>query len=287
MGDLNSTADVAVIILTYNEEANIGQALESVQGWARQMMILDSFSTDRTLDIAGRYPCQIFRNRFENYSRQRNFAIKCLPVEAEWILFLDADEWLPPELKEEIRQVIESRPAENGFFIKWRFIFMGKWIRRGYYPTWILRLFRAGKARCEERSVNEHLIVEGSVGRLRHDFMHEDRKGIQDWVAKHNRYAVLEAEELLKERSGDGEIDVRLFGTQSQRKRWLKHVVFNRMPPVLRPFLFFFYRFIIRGGFLDGSAAFIYHFMQALWFPLLIDVIYLEGKRRKLQRPGG
>lgn len=270
------TANVAVVILTYNEEANIAQALDSVTGWARQVFILDSHSTDRTLDIARNYPCEIVQHAFVNYAKQRNFAIDELDIRCEWFFFLDADELLPSELKNEISSVIQSNPVQNGFYVKRRFIFMGKWIKRGYYPTWILRLFRSGKARCEERTVNEHLIVEGAVGHLAHDFIHEDRKGISDWILKHNRYASMEAQELFRASSNGGEIDARLFGTQSQRTRWLRHRVWNRLPPIIRPFIFFIYRYLFHGGFLDGRAAFIFHFLQALWFPMLIDIKFLE-----------
>ncbi|MGO9376404.1 MAG: glycosyltransferase family 2 protein [Syntrophobacteraceae bacterium] len=273
--------DVAVVILTCNEEANIAQALDSVAGWARQVFIVDSHSTDRTLDIAGNYPCGIVQHAFENYAKQRNFAIDELDIQCEWVLFLDADEWLPAELKNEISCVIQGKPVQNGFYIKWRFIFMEKWIKLGYYPTWILRLFRFDKARCEERTVNEHLIVEGTVGRLEHDFIHEDRKGISDWIVKHNRYAAMEAQELFRASSSAGEIDARLFGTQAQRKRWLRNRIYNHLPPLIRPFAFFFYRYILRGGFLDGRAAFIFHFMQTLWFPLLVDVKFIEMKKQR------
>ncbi|RJO72601.1 MAG: glycosyltransferase family 2 protein [Myxococcales bacterium] len=270
--------DIAVIILTYNEESNIAQALESVQGWSRQVFLLDSYSTDRTLEIAGRYPCTIVQNRFENYSKQRNFALEHLPIVSEWVFFLDADEWIPPELREEISTLIASNPPENGFFVKWRLFWMGRWIRRGYYPTWILRLFRFGKARCEDRSINEHLVVEGGTGYLKNDFIHEDHKGVTDWVAKHNGYATREASELLIRSSSDLQIDVRLWGTQAERKRWLRYRLWNNLPPLVRPFLYFVYRYVFRGGFLDGKAAFVYHFLQGLWFPMLIDIKYLEMK---------
>jgi len=283
--------DVAVIVLTYNEEANIAQALDSVTGWARQIFIVDSYSTDRTLMIAAAYPCTTVQNRFESYAKQRNFALDQLPIETEWVLFLDADEWLPADLKREISDVISRKPEENGFHIKWRLIWAGKWIRRGYYPTWILRLFRCGKARCEDRAVNEHLIVEGKTGQLRNDFMHEDRKGVTDWIVKHNGYATREAQELLNTRSEPAyrEIDARLFGTaQAQRKRWLRHKVWNRMPPLIRPFFYFSYRYVLAGGFLDGREAFVYHFLHALWYPMLIDVKYLELKRQaRMKRDQG
>ena len=274
-------ADVAVIVLTYNEEPNIAQALESVKGWAREIFILDSFSTDQTLDIARPYGCHIAQHAFENYARQRNFAIDELPIQSEWVLFLDADEWLPDALKLEISTTLAAKPQVHGFYLNRRLIWMGRWVRRGYYPAWILRLFRRGKGRCEDREVNEHLIVEGATAQLKEDFIHEDRKGVSDWIAKHNRYATLEAQTLLDVRRDAGyqEIDARLTGTQAQRKRWLRHRVWNRMPPLLRPFFYFFYRYILKGGFLDGREGFIFHFLQGLWFPLLIDIKYLELKR--------
>ncbi len=271
--------DVTVIILTYNEELNLPHSLESVKDWANQIIVFDSFSTDRTVEIARGYGCEVFQNKFENYAKQRNYALQ-LPIRSEWVLFLDADEWLPLELKEEISRVVRSNPKENGFYIKRRFIWMGRWIRRGYYPTWILRLFRFGKARCEERVVNEHIIVEGSIGYLKNDFIHEDRKGITDWIEKHNRYASLEAEELLKREHCEQqeEINGRLFGSQNERKRWLRKHLWEWLPPIARPFVFFVYRYFLRGGFLEGRNAFIYHFMQGLWFLLLIDIKYIELK---------
>ncbi|MFH1118140.1 MAG: glycosyltransferase family 2 protein [Pseudomonadota bacterium] len=273
-------SSVAVVILTYNEEPNLKQALDSVSGWAKELFIFDSFSTDKTLDIAGRYGCTVMQHEFIDYAKQRNAALQRLPIKSEWVFFLDADEWLPEDLKREITAVIAERPAENGFLIKRRFIWMGRWIRRGYYPVWILRLFRVGKARCEDREVNEAMIVEGKVGHLRNDFVHEDRRGIADWISKHNSYATREARCLLHETSESRyrEIDARLFGTQDQRKRWVRHKIWDRMPLVARPFFKFFFRYVLRGGFLDGKEAFIYHFMQGLWFALLIDCKYIEMK---------
>ncbi|MBV5323136.1 MAG: glycosyltransferase family 2 protein [Ilumatobacteraceae bacterium] len=271
---------LAVVILTYNEEYNISQALDSVMVWANEIFILDSLSTDRTLEIARSYGCHIAQNKFEDYAKQRNHALDNLPITSEWVLFLDADEWLSESLKHEIKSLIATSPAENGYYINRRFVWMGRWIRRGYYPSWILRLFRYGKGRCEDRAVNEHLIVEGVTGHLKNDFTDENRKGVSDWIAKHNGYATREALELLNTRTAPGyqEIDARLFGTQAQRRRWLRYKVWNSMPPLIRPFFYFFYRYVLRGGFLDGQAAFIYHFLQALWYPLLIDVKYLEMK---------
>src|SRR4030095_11651008 len=129
-----TSGTLAVVILTYNEEANIAQALGSIVGWADEIHILDSLSTDRTGDIASQYGSHISQNKFVDYAKQRNYALEHLPIRSEWIMFLDADEWIPDALKEEIRALLASTPRENGFYLRWRLIWMGRWIRRGYYP---------------------------------------------------------------------------------------------------------------------------------------------------------
>jgi len=276
-----TACDVAVVILTFNEEANIAQVLDSVSGWAREIFVLDSHSTDRTLEIAARYPGVVEQRQFTNFGEQRSHALAVFPIQAEWVLFVDADEWLPDDLKQEIANVVRSEPVDDGFYLNRRFIWMGAWIRRGYYPSWILRLFRKGKGRCEARDVNERILVDGSVGHLRHDLIHEDRKNIGAWIARHSAYAAGEArEQLTRETAGKREGGVRFRGAQAERKRWLRHHVWDRLPPLVRPVLYFGYRYVVRGGFLDGREAFTYHFLQALWFPMLIDIRYLELKRR-------
>ncbi|MEO8077567.1 MAG: glycosyltransferase family 2 protein [Acidobacteriota bacterium] len=277
------------MILTYNEEVNLGQALDSVTAWADETFVLDSMSTDATVEIARRHGCYVVVRKFDDYAKQRNYALESLPIRSEWVLFLDADEWVPAELKREISETIAASPVQNGFYLNRRLIWMGRWIRRGYYPTWILRLFRHGKGRCEDRVINEQLIVEGEIGRLRCDFIHEDRKGVTDWIAKHNGYATREARELMARspEAGYREVEARLFGAQSIRKRWIRLNIWNRMPPLLRPLTYFIYRYVLTGGFLDGQAALVYHFLHALWYPLLIDVKYLEMKRQPEEPSGG
>lgn len=279
MAGSSARPDIAVVILTYNEEDNIAQALGSVCGWAREVFVFDSFSTDRTLAIARTFECAVVQHPFEDYGKQRNYALEGLPITTEWVFFLDADEHMPADLRREIAEVIASSPRENGFQVKYRMIWMGRWIRRGYYPTWLLRLFRRGKARCEARSVNEHLILEGEAGRLSNDLIHEDRKSLSRWVQKHDAYAEREAAELFKE--PEGYIDATLLGTQAQRKRWVRYKVWNRLPPLVRPIVYFSYRYFARGGFLDGKEALVFHALQAFWFPLLIDAKYIEMKRRR------
>ena len=217
--------------------------------------------------------------KFESYSRQRNRALSELPIDTAWTLFLDADEWLPAKLKTEITQVLNAESPQCGFFLRRRFYWWNTWIRRGYYPVWILRLFRSGKGRCEDREVNEHILVDGASGYLQNDFIHQDRKPLTEWIEKHNRYALKEAQALLRAVNGRDTLPASFSGPQAARMRWLRERVYNRLPPIVRPFLFFFYRVVFRGGALDGWRAVAYHFLQAFWYPLLIDLHFWSWYR--------
>lgn len=274
--------DLTVIILTFNEELNISNALKNISGWVEEIFILDSGSTDNTLKIAEEYSTKVFYRKFDNYSKQRNYALRELPITTEWILFLDADEYLTEELKKEISETLTKTDCD-GFYLKRRFYFQDRWIKYGgYYPTWILRVFKKEKGSVD-RAINEHFLVEGKIGYMKNDFIDDNKKGISEWISKHNSYAYYEALELLSARShsaGDSELN-NFFGSQAERKRWIRQKIWNRLlPPLIRPFIYYFYRYFLRLGFLDGKAGFIYHFLQALWFPFLIDVKYLEMKRK-------
>lgn len=281
---------LSVIILTYNEEKNIEGCLKNIYDWAEEIFIVDSCSTDKTLETAVKFTDKIYQNKFESYARQRNWALNNLPITHDWVFFLDADEYLTGELKKEIEEVLPVTDCD-GFYIKRRFYFMGRWIRHGgYYPTWILRLFRKEKA-VVVRDINEYVDLEGKAGYLKNDFVDDNKKGITEWIEKHNRYAAFEAKELLgrkmnkSENDKEGNGDMRFFGNQAERKRWIRRYVWNPlMPPLIRPFIYFIYRYFFRLGFLDGKEGFIYHFLQGLWFPFLIDVKYIEMKKGKKDR---
>lgn len=273
--------NVSVIILTFNEEKNIAQCINSVMDWASRVFVLDSFSEDHTSLIASNLGCVVLQNKFVNFSEQRNFALDNFPIETDWILFLDADEWMPEPIKSEITSVLQSHCVYNGFYIKRKLVWMDRWIKRGYYPSWQLRLFRKGFGRCEARPVNEHFIVQGSVGFLDNDFVDQNHNGLQAWLRKHIDYAEKEARQLYFERHvGDNEgVLINFFGSQSERRRWLRKRIWNKLPLMIRPFLYFLYRYILLGGFRDGVVGFAFHFLQALWYPMLIDIKYLEIKK--------
>ena len=263
---------ITVIILTYNEEINVRNALENMAGWAGENILLDSFSEDNTLEIARNFPVKIYQRKFDNYANQRNYAIKEIEKKNEWMLFLDADEVLTNELKLEIKRVIPTTNLD-GFFLKRRFYFMGKWIKHGgYYPVKILRLFKWRKAECE-RHINEHIHISGNCGELKNDFIDNNRKTFYDWVEKHNKYSNFES--LQFSRPSDN--NANLFGNSTQRKLWVRDNIWNQiLPPLFRPFIFFIYIYFIRMGFLDGKVGFIYHFMHGLVYRFMIDVKYIE-----------
>lgn len=280
---------VAVVILAQNEEENLPNALASVTGWAAEIwMVVDAEPTEHTAALGRAAGARVTTHPWAGGGVQRNWALRNLPFGQAWVLFLDADEVVAPELRSELSEVLASPPEGiAGFYVKRRFIFLGRWLRHGgYSPTWLLRVVRHRLARCEERWVDEHLIVDGPTARLRHDLIHEDRRGLTWWVERHNLYATKVAGDILRNDSGES-IAPRWTGSQAERKRWWYERVYRRIPLGLRALAYFLYRYVLRAGFLDGREGFIYNVMQALWYRVLIDAKVLEARRKPAAvRPG-
>lgn len=269
---------LSAVILTHNEEKNIENCLQSVSGLADQIFVVDSGSNDKTLEIAKKYKAQIASHPFETHATQWNWAFKNLPLSNEWVLALDADQSLTPELQNEIRPTLLSCPEDlNGFYLCRRQIFRGQWIRHGgYYPKYLLKLFRRGKAQADENEfLDFRFYVQGKTAKLRHDLIEENQKeqDINFWIDKHKRFAELQAkDEFLRRRNGvTWNLQPSPFGTPDQKTLWFKNIWYH-LPLYLRPFLYFFYRYFLRLGFLDGKEGFVFHFFQALWYRLLVDV---------------
>ncbi|MEK7634768.1 MAG: glycosyltransferase family 2 protein [Patescibacteria group bacterium] len=273
---------ISVIILTYNEEINLENCLKNLVDWADEIFIVDSFSIDKTLEIAEKYGVKIFRHKFENQAQQFNWALDNLEIKNEWILRLDADEYLTEELKKEIAEVLPKIALEIlGFYIKRRVYFMDRWIKHGsYYPTWILRLFKKGKARSEQRQMDEHIVLlEGKAEKLKNDFIDNNKKDLTWWTEKHNNYASREAVEKMNYELGIRNYGEKLGG-QTGRKRWLKNNFYYKMPMFFRACFYFCYRYFIRLGFLDGKEGLIFHFLQGFWYRFLVDAKIYESKKK-------
>jgi glycosyltransferase involved in cell wall biosynthesis len=274
---------LSVLILTRNEEQNLEDCLRSVAGWCTDIHIVDSLSTDRTLDIAARHGAKIRQHAFEGHTKQRSWALRNLPFQNTWVFALDADHRVMPELQQELRQVFANPPNDvDGFFVKRRQIFRGRWIRfGGYYPKYQLKIFKHAMAYLDDHEFDYRYYVPGKTGKLKHDILEANQNEwrISFFVEKHNKFATEQAIEEIKRKNGELKylVKVSFFGNPDQRILWLK-IRWNSLPLFLRPFLLFSYRYFLCWGFLDGKEGFIFHFLQSFWFRLLVDI-----RREELQ----
>lgn len=275
--------NIDLIVLTYNEEVNLEYCLKSVSGLMKNIFVVDSGSTDRTVAIAREFGAQVFTHAFTNQAEQFNWALENLPIQSDWVLRLDADEYLSDELRAELAHTLPALPNEiTGLYLKRRMIFLGRWIRYGgYYPTWLLRVFRRGKAQSELAEMDEHIVLlEGSARRLTNDFSDHNRKGLSAWLLKHEAYASRQVRVLLRgqKEQETGGVEPKFFGNQTERKRWLRHKFYGRAPLFTRAFLYFIYRYFLRLGILDGLPGLIFHFLHAGWYFFYIDAKVYEGR---------
>lgn len=251
-------SNIEVLIPTFNEELNLPFALRSVVSWADAVYVVDSESTDRTQEIARRMGAKLVVQPWLGYAKQKNWALENLPLKADWIFILDADESITPELRDELIEIAQRPVAgivESGFYVNRLTYFMGKPIRHcGFFPSYNLRFFKRGRAWYEDREVHEHMVVEGETRRLRHIMLHEDRRGLEHFIAKHNRYSTLEARELLRDRMGVKRGQARVLERGIALRRWLKYHVQPRLP--VPGFWRFMYMYFVRLGFLDGIPGF-------------------------------
>ena len=277
---------LSIVILTYNEELNIEKCLIEAKKLSSNIFIVDSYSTDNTLQICEKYNCKIYQNKFINQAVQLNWAIENCDFQTEWILRLDSDEYFLPELIDEMKNRLDNLDKDiSGIFFKRRVFFMDRWIKHGgYYPTLILRAWRNGKAICEERWMDEHMkLLEGKSIIFENDFVDDNKKNLHWWISKHNNYATREAVEQLNSKYGFLEyepVKANLVGTQEQKKKWLKEKIYNTLPLGIKPFIYFLYRYIIKLGFLDGFRGFLFHVLQGFWYRFLVDAKVYEIEKK-------
>lgn len=277
--------EISVIVLTFNSEQTIAQTLQCARAVSDDIHVVDSYSSDRTLEIAASFGARIVQHRFVHYGEQRNWAIDNLPLRHGWQLHLDADESLSPQLIAALGELQERGSGDaDGYYLPRMTRFLGREIRHGgHYPTWHLRLFRSGAGRCESRRYDQHfLLLAGKAKRIEAPMIDDNRMSLAEWTQRHNRWSDAEAEEILHP-TREGVIQGKLGGTPMERKRALRGV-FLRVPPFARAFAFFFYRYILRLGFLDGTPGLIYNVLQSFWYRFLIDAKLYE---RSLSEPAG
>lgn len=276
---------ISVIILTKNEEANLLNCLNSLQKLNAEIFVVDSSSTDQTVEIAQKAGCQVFEHPFENYAKQLNWAIQNLPIATPWLMRLDADERLTPELAEELKLVLPQTSDDiTGYQVKRRVFFMNRWIRHGgYYPTWLLRIWRTGLGTCEQRWMDEHIVLsQGKVANLQHDIIDDNKKDLSFWIDKHNHYADREVKDLLNINvEQDDPLLKKGQLSQASQRRWIKKNFYGRSPLFFRAFLYFLMRYTIGLGFLDGREGLIFHFLQGFWYRFLVDAKIYELRKKQ------
>ncbi len=280
--------DMTAIVLTYNEEIDLPDCLDSLKRLDCRIVVVDSGSDDDTIGIARRAGAEVVVHEFKSQAQQLNWALDNVAMESEWLLRLDADERVTPELAEELSERL-AQPVEGvtGLYVKRQVHFMGRWIRHGgYYPTWLLRVWKMGAARSEDRIMDEHMVLsEGEAAFLKHDIVEESGKGLFSWTEKHNRYSVREAQAVLAAPQDEG-VRPSLFGTPEARRRWLRDRAYGRMPIFVRPFLYFGYRYFFRLGFLDGRPGLVFHFLQGCWYRFQVDALLFESRSKRSRHKG-
>lgn len=280
------TAPLTVLIVTRNEERNLPRTLEAIAGLADQVFVIDSESSDASVAIARAAGAEVHSLPYDHgriIPWIFQWGLERLPIRNEWVLLLEADQALSEPLRAEIgMRLARTEIAENGFYLRRRQIFRGRAIRFGGYGSKrLLKLFRKGKASLDPEEQDTRVYVQGPVGELHAPLVECNRKedDILFYLEKHLRYAEAFAREELLRRGGRAfRVEPRFFGTPDQRVLWLK-LVYYRLPLGLRPFLYFFWRYFVLLGILDGWNGFVFHFLQAFWFRLVVDL-----RLRELQR---
>ena len=275
-------ASITAIILTRNEEKNLGECLKSIRGFVQRAVVVDCGSADRTVEIAREHGADVLVHEFTYYAAQFNWAIDNANIDTDWILRLDADERLTPALIAEAETVLSSEDAVhgdlNGITMEATFYFLGKPIRHGIRTKRKMMLFKRGIGRIEDRKRDAHSIL--SSGRnvsLKERFLHYDFKDLDNYIRRYNWYATREMQDYIAFTRGASTAIKADAYIQAQRKK--KFGIYYRAPKFLRAWLWFIYNYIFRLGFLDGKEGFLFHYFECLWYRLLVDAKIYEYEK--------
>lgn len=273
--------DITAIILTKNEELNIAQCIESIRVLVKRIVVIDSYSTDCTVEIAKKLGAEIYQNEFEYHAKQYNKAIELSKPTTKWILRIDADERLTEDSRNEIEQLCKDNADSdvNGIVLRFEVEFMGRKLRHGgIYPFRKLLVYRNGFGEMEDRLMDEHITVAtGRVIYARCDSEHHDYKDLSRFIEKHNKYATAEARQYLQRKDS---VRVEGLAKGARIKRYIKYGIYYKLPAGFRAKLYYFYRYYLLLGFLDGREGKIYAFLQAYWYRYLVDAKIYEQQKR-------
>ena len=282
-------AQFSFIILTFNEGLHLGRLLRSVNNLNAPIFILDSGSTDNTIAIGEQFGATIFFRKFENHPKQWDYALKNVPVKTPWVICLDADQEVSVELKDKLANFNDDKYAGiNGIYFNRKNFFKGRWIKHGgYYPFYLLKMFRYGIGYSDTNENMDHrFIVPGKLEIWKDGVIKEENlkeNSISFWIEKHNRYSDLvaqeEVERMMQMRSQT--IKPRFWGSPDERTAWRKQLWW-KLPRYVRPMIYFTQRMIFQLGILDGRTGIIFHFLQGFWFRLIVDIKIDEILKEKV-----
>lgn len=268
---------LCTIILTKNEDIHLSRVLKQISELSDHILIVDSGSVDKTIEIANKYNCEIIKQNWKNYATQFNFAIQHVKKKFEWILRIDADEYFQ-DLNMISKVVSNVHLGEysniNGISLNREIQFLGDSIRYGgVFPIQVIRLFRSKNGICENRWMDEHIIVDGTIIHENVMIVDDNKKGFEFWLTKHIGYAKREAVDMLFiEYDLTDKHKLMHNGSEAKKKRLIKEKYYSKLPLFFRPLLYFIYRYFINLGFLDGKAGFLFHFFHALCYRLIVDL---------------
>jgi glycosyltransferase involved in cell wall biosynthesis len=279
-------ASLAVVILTHNEERHITRALESITPIANEVFVVDSYSVDRTSEIATAHGAVVLQNKFVNYAKQFQWALDKAPINSDWIMRLDADEVVEPDLAAALNEELPKLGlGVVGVNLNRKHIFLGRWIRHGgRYPLRLLRIWRRNHGRIEDRWMDEHIIVWGGrTVTIDGGFADHNLNDLTFFTDKHNKYATREAIDILNQQlhlfARDRDITKDTTSWQASFKRLVKERIYNRFPFQVTVPVYFIYRYFVRFGFLDGIEGLAYHALQGFWYRFLVGAKLLELQR--------
>ena len=278
---------LAAVILTKDEAKHIERCITSLKGIIDDVVVVDCYSTDNTMELATKMGARVVQHPWKNYATQLNYGIHECGITADWIWRIDADEFIEAPLGERVKEFIQNAPDDvNGIYVRKRIDFMGKPLKHGgWYPSYHLKVFRRGHGECENRWMDEHIkLFDGTTTTIKEgNQVDANLNDLTWWTDKHNGYATREMADMLMMQYGldskAEEVVPKFFGTEEQRKRWLK-LKYLKTPLFIRPHINFIYRYIFRGGFLDGKAGFIWHILQGFWYRMLVDAKIYEIRKR-------
>lgn len=272
-------ADITAIILTLNEEKNIEECIRSIQPIVQRIVVVDSFSTDKTVEIAKSLGAEVWQHEFVNQAQQFIWAVDNVSIDTTWVFRIDADERLTEKSASELETLtIEHENDDvNGIIVRFEVNFMGKSLRHGgIYPFRKLLVFKRGKAHMENRNMDEHIVLdEGKSVEMKYDCLHQDFKSLYAWIEKHNKYSDREVLDYLNREETQAN---KSLSKGAKFKRFVKFKIYYKLPMGMRAHLYYLYRYYFKLGFLDGKEGKIFAFLQAYWYRFLVDAKIHEQK---------